>query len=48
MMKIAIARMTSGVKLVLPPSSSMGAAMNSTPPANPSNCRHSAIRERSW
>jgi hypothetical protein len=48
MMNIASLRITSGVNSVVPPTSSIGEIMNSTPPAKPSSCRHSAIRERSW
>jgi len=48
MMNPAIHRMTSGVNFEPPPSSNIGATMNRTPPTNPSNCRHSAMRDRSW
>ncbi len=47
MMNPAIVRMTSGVNFEPPPSSSIGETMNSTPPAKPSSCRHSAMRDRS-
>jgi hypothetical protein len=46
MMKPASTRMVSGVNLPLP-DSSIGDAMNNTPPTKPSIWRHSATRERS-